>query len=600
MCIRDRAHAELRDESLSTSQLEELDAWYEEIVVSPVNDAGLGPVTLDDARPQTPAAQYLQYHYTIGFTDRVVRAAAVDAGDGSAYSEVHSEVHPALSEIAEIGGYGDLLLVSSSGDIVYSTDKRIDFGTNLQFGPYSDTVLADTVLSDLRNERIGESVFSDIEIYLPGDASPAFFVAAGVRRDTEVIGALVVEIPGEALDAITTAGGEWEEVGLASGESYVVGADKVLRSESRLWLEDPDAYLDKVDDPELAALIQVLGSPVGLQPVDTEPVRVALEGDPFQGTAKNYLGRSTFSYASEIDAEGVDWVVVADIPLGDAREPLMDYAKRIGLVLAILLPVAAVMGLWMARRLTRPIPPVVDAAVAVAGGERDPDLPEMGNDEFGDLARRLRLMAGELGRQEQELADEYETQKNLLLTVLPNRMVEDDGAVSGTGDVVETATVIAVSLERAVGDVRRGEDELVEVLHEVLELAETLAERHGVERVRASVDRYLFLAGIGNAADGAGDALAFVGELAPAIGEQARSRDVELSVHIGVSSGLVATGMLERGSLTFAAWGEPVRRALAIGALARSDEVLVDASTAESAGHSGLMPATDVLSLIHI
>ncbi|MDH3681118.1 MAG: hypothetical protein OEV40_14360 [Acidimicrobiia bacterium] len=41
--------------------------------------------------------------------------------------------------------------------------------------------------------------------------------------------------------------------------------------------------------------------------------------------------------------------------------------------------------------------------------------------------------------------------------------------------------------------------------------------------------------------------------------------------------------MLDRGSLTFGAWGEPVRRALAIAALSRADEILVDLTTAEGA-----------------
>ena len=59
---------------------------------------------------------------------------------------------------------------------------------------------------------------------------------------------------------------------------YVVGADRLLRSQSRLWIEDPDEFLDEIDDDSLRGLVQAFNSPVGLQPVDTEPVRAAFEG----------------------------------------------------------------------------------------------------------------------------------------------------------------------------------------------------------------------------------------------------------------------------------------------------------------------------------
>ncbi|MFA9400626.1 MAG: plastocyanin/azurin family copper-binding protein, partial [Acidobacteriota bacterium] len=62
--------------------------------------------------------------------DPEARLEVSDAGDGSAYTEAHAEHHPALSSLAESLGFGDLMLISAeTGEIVYSTDKRIDFGT---------------------------------------------------------------------------------------------------------------------------------------------------------------------------------------------------------------------------------------------------------------------------------------------------------------------------------------------------------------------------------------------------------------------------------------------------------------------------------------
>ena len=584
---------------IDDAQLAELDDFYQRTVVDPVSTARLGPVTVEELRPGSEAGRYVQYHYTVPEgEDPEARRDVVDPGDGSAYTEAHVQHHPQLASLTELLGFGDLLLVSAEGDIVYTTDKRVDLGTSLVDGPYRDTELARTVRERLPAVRIGQGVLADLELYLPDDGRPVFFVAASVRRDQEVIGALVLEIPVEALSTITTAGERWEEVGLGDGESYVVGSDLLLRSESRPWIEDPQRYLDRLDDPELVELIDTFGSPIGVQPVDTEPVSEGVAGRIFEGTARNYLDDRTYSYATPIDASGVEWVVVADVPLADARAPLIDYTKRLGLVFLIVLPLAGMVGYLMAGRLTRPIEPVMEAARSVAAGDRDPDLPELGRDEFGDLSRRLGSMAAELGRHEADLAAEFEERRRLLLAVLPPQIVREDGEVLGADQIADHVTMVAVRVT-VIGDgLDPGDDETGELLGRAAMVAESTAGEHGLERIRAGAEAYLFLAGAGEG-DGVDAALEFSLELIAAIDALTEGEQCAMSVHVGLSTGPVATGVLERGNLTFTAWGEPVRRALVIGAFATSDEILLDRSTADAAsgGRWDLRPADDVVDL---
>ena len=582
---------------IDEAQLAELDEFYERTVVEPVEAADLGPVTVDDVRPPSNAGQYLQYHYTLPEADDAARSEVVDPGDGSAYTEAHAVHHPQLAALTASLGFGDLLLVSADGEIVYTTDKRVDLGTSLIDGPYRDTELARTIRDQLPLLRIGEGVIADLELYLPKGGQPVFFVASSVRQGQEVIGALVFEIPVEALNAITTVGERWEEVGLRDGESYVVGSDLLLRSESRPWIEDPQAYLDRLDDPELAGLIDTFDSPIGLQPVETEPVDEAVDGRVFSGTASNYLGQSTYSYATPIEAPGVDWVVVADVPLSEARSPLFAYARRLGLVFLLLLPLAGLVGYVMAGRLTRPIQPVMQAARAVAAGDRDPQLPELGRDEFGDLSRRLRSMAHELGRHEAQLADAYEEQRQLLLAVLPPHIVAEGADGMGTDQIADRATMVAVRVN-VEGEGLQAGDEIGARLADAAELAESLATAKGLDRIRAGADAYLFLAGV-DESDGADEALSFAVELVAAVSAASQGGEIDLAVHVGLSTGPVATGVLERGSLAFTAWGEPVRRSLVIGAFATSDEILIDRSTAEAATDDrwDLRPADAVVDL---
>ena len=56
------------------------------------------------------------------------------AGDDSVYSAIHNRVHPFFREILMVQGYTDILIVSPTGEIVYTVYKRTDFGTNIMAG----------------------------------------------------------------------------------------------------------------------------------------------------------------------------------------------------------------------------------------------------------------------------------------------------------------------------------------------------------------------------------------------------------------------------------------------------------------------------------
>ena len=574
-----KAFTDLEAAELTSDQQAELEDFYDERVIQPLLDVE-ADVTISDVFPPTGEGQFLQYHY--GAVPDEERETTFDSENGSEYSEVHAQYHPFFTELDEILNAGDIKLITLDGDVVYSTEKQIDFGTNLVDGPYSDSLLADTLTVRLPRSRTGDAVISDFELYLPNAARPTAFAMAGVRSGTELLGALVVEIPNEALSAITTANGEWEQVGLKNGESYLVGADSVLRSESRLWIEDPEAYLDKVEDDLVARRIEFLGSPVGLQAVDTKAVRAALDGETFQGRSSNYLGEDMFSYARLIDVAGVNWVVVADVSHSSARRPLYSYLLRIGITLAILLPAAAAVGSFMARRVTRPVPVILRAAEEVADGEREPDLPDFGRNEFGDLATRLSRAAERLGRQEKGLEAQYEETRAVLLAALPPRVVQDGRRPTSSGELTDVATAVAIAVDLD-GEDLRVDDALGDLYASASLSAEELAAERGIERVRAAADRYLFVAGLEEDDDGADSALDFAATFARRVTEFAAQEEISVDLQIGLSTGYVETGLMTRGNLTFTAWGEPVRSAMVIGSLSESTVVGVDATTVEVA-----------------
>ncbi|NHC06940.1 hypothetical protein [Azonexus fungiphilus] len=65
--------------------------------------------------------------------------------DGSAYDRVHARHHPTLRERLRVWAWEDLFLVDPKGNVVYSTNKKTDFATNLRDGPWKNTSLASAV-----------------------------------------------------------------------------------------------------------------------------------------------------------------------------------------------------------------------------------------------------------------------------------------------------------------------------------------------------------------------------------------------------------------------------------------------------------------------
>ncbi len=587
------AFSELDEQSLTDDQQSELEEFYQTRGVDRLNEAGLGPYTVDDLLPRTEAGRWLQYHYTLRPPGE---PPPVDAGDGTTYSQLNAAVTPFVEDFSESQAGGDVLLIDDRGTIVYSLEKRNDVGTSLVSGPYEDSALARAVTGSLPRARVGTAVLTSYTVAPTGRA--ALFAVSAVTSGSQVVGALAVELPVEAINAIVSAGGEWDDAGVGSGDVYVVGSDQTLQSEPRAWQDDPEGYLERLrsgdeEEQREARLIELFESPVGIQVVDTEPTRVASAGDQFRGGTRNDAGESTYAAAESFNVGGQQWVVVSEVPRSAVLSPLTTYLGRIALVLGIVLPLVAALGLWLAGRLTRPIRPIVAAADAIAAGERHPDVDTTTRDEFGDLARRLTTMASALADHERQLTDEYDTTRRLLLSVLPARLVDDDGTLTGTGEAAEVATVVAVALAPAALDEDQGE--LAEALATAAAVIEDVAAQLGLVRVRTAADRVLLVAGMGSESSGADTSVEFAAQLRSRLPEQT---DLALTATVGLSTGPVATGVLDQGSLTFGAWGEPVRRALALVALATAGQVLVDDTTAAACARSWpFTQASDVVAL---
>ncbi|PCK08827.1 MAG: methyl-accepting chemotaxis protein [Alteromonadaceae bacterium] len=325
--------------------------------------------------------------------------------DGSDYSLFHSRYHPPIREFLQHFGFYDIFLVDiATGDIVYSVFKELDFATSLKGGSYAGSKIAEAFRQAAAINTKEDFALVDFAPYKPSFETPASFIAAPIFNGDKKIGVLIFQMPIDKINKVMTHGGLWRESGLGeSGETYLVGPDKLMRSNSRFLLEEPEAYFEvlqeSLNDDELIANIRQKKMSIGFQPVNTASVDKALAGETGNLLIKDYRGVSVFSAYKPLKISGLNWVIISEIDRSEALAAV-GLIKTATLYLGYIMVAVAIvsgllLGLLFARHIGRPIDLTVDTLRNIAEGEGDLTLrlDDQRHDEMGDLARYFNAFA---------------------------------------------------------------------------------------------------------------------------------------------------------------------------------------------------------------
>jgi methyl-accepting chemotaxis protein len=231
------------------------------------------------------------------------RAKLVDADDGSSYSFAHAAVHELAAEFVSNRGYYDFFLIDPQGNIIYSVEKEADYATNLRSGPYQETGLAE-VFRRAMDDSEGNVHLSDFERYAPSDGAPAIFMARKMSNDAgEPLGVLAMQLPTAKIVDIM----QFNEGMGVSGETYLVGEDLLMRSDSRF--SDTSTILNTS--------------------VDTGTVQQALSGASGIEFTQDYRGIRVLSAYDSIDVDNFRWAVMAEIDEEEVRAGTSGLAPKI-------------------------------------------------------------------------------------------------------------------------------------------------------------------------------------------------------------------------------------------------------------------------------
>ncbi len=118
-----------------------------------------------------------------------------------------------------------------------------------------------------------------------------------------------------------------------SGETYLVGEDRGLRSASRFFPDKPPRSII----------------------ADTKGVQQALAGQGGTGIFQDYRGIEVYSAYHKLNLASLNWVILSEMDVAEASIPLQKLRKKLWIIVLIMIFVALLLSLFIARFLAAPL-----------------------------------------------------------------------------------------------------------------------------------------------------------------------------------------------------------------------------------------------------
>ena len=239
------------------------------------------------------------------------------APDDSKYNNAHAELHGTARRLVGERGYYDFFLIDPEGNVIYTVEKEADYATNLNTGVFRETGLAEAFRRAVDALADGSVVLTDMERYAPSADAPAMFAATAIlNRRSQLLGVLVMQVPIDPIrDIMQFTGGMG-----STGETYLVGEDLLMRSDSRFSHE--------------STILRVK--------VDTDTAVQALKGEQGVEFTDDYRGIEVLSAYGPMQLDGFRWAVMAEIDRAEVIESHIGVRGQIGWASLS----ALLLGLW--------------------------------------------------------------------------------------------------------------------------------------------------------------------------------------------------------------------------------------------------------------
>ena len=565
-----KAYQELETQKIQLNWHNKLKDYYEQEFLPKLAENTEGRPLLYSYLPQNSAARYLQYYYIANNGNPIEEKEYLNnANDGSSYSSIHEIVQPIFSNfIAQLGYYDLFLIDAQTGNIVYTVKKEADFGTNLFKGPYSNSALASVFKKAVNANDPNFVAISDFAPYRASYAEPAAFVSSPIfdNYNSKLTGVLVFQLSTDRINSVMTGNNDWENEGLGkSGETYLVGSDYGMRSDSRFLIEQPQKYFEAIAVEGLPqdeiSYIKRFNSSILHQQVDTEAIRQAFDNQTGFAIAEDYRGVKTLNAYRPLEIDDLDWAINAKIDTEEAFEPIKDFQRKVLLATAIIVLLVTLIASILSYYFIRPIRALIDGFRQVGKGNTNVKVKVKSKDEFRELANSFNEMVDNLDHQKKLVQEKNQENEELLLSILPEPVAQRvQKGEESIGDSFSNVTVLFAELG---GFIELSEtlpaSETVSLLNDLVSAFDNAAEKHGVEKHKTIGSSYMAVCGLSvPRLDHAKRTIDFGKDMLRIVRRFNQDKNTDLKIRLGVNTGSVVAGIVGKDKFIYDLWGDTV------------------------------------------
>lgn len=269
--------------------------------------------------------------------------------------------------------YRSFYVVSAEGKTLKIPTMETPGSKDVQIAP-AGTFIPESFVREIE-EKKGISILDLNE----DKDDPGLFIGGALVENGKLEGMIVLGIAVEAINSIMYENNPYEGLG-ESGESYLVGDDLLMRSISRFQ-----------DNSVLNTRVETIG------------VRQAFAGSDSTAIIDDYRGIEVLSSFSQVDIDGLNWAILAEIDLDEALVPLDAIRNNILIISSFIILFLFILAVFIANRISKPLIDLKNAAEKIGQGDFSMKLVNRPNNEIGDLTHSFNTMSEKLNRKTGEL-----------------------------------------------------------------------------------------------------------------------------------------------------------------------------------------------------
>jgi len=450
-----RSFHNIKASDLPATYKERLKTYYFSEFKQHVNSPDKDTINFLSLIPTEPTSILLQTQYLIGNKSPFKPLE---------YHAVHDRYHAQLSEFLAVHGYYDLFLIDDkTGYVVYSVNKETDFATSLLTGAYANSNLG-KLFRQIRYSGVSnQTILCDFERYLPSYLAPASFMAVPVFRDGKKEGTLILQLPVDKIDAITTNKKVWREEGLGeTGESYIIGKDCKFRTNSRFIIESPKRFFETMErsgyDTSLLSQMKFYNTTILFPFHCSEVLMKSSAGQTGLDIIKDYRGVEVLSAYTNLDIPDVNWSLLSEMDASEAFYYISIYKNRAFVIATCIMLVLLISITFVSRSIYGPINELAHGARELGNGNMDVRVTVNTRDELKSLADSFNLAVISLKQSQDEIIE-----KNLLLQSQKQEIQKQSESLSRLNEeMMEVNTHLDQKVAERTAELNRQNKKLLE------------------------------------------------------------------------------------------------------------------------------------------